>query len=98
MHIETHCSREEYLDDLHSRSYRNEHRAVCERYGAGHRRSAAGNSQWVFGNLFECHSDSEECAHGRIPFGGIYYCVWPLKDKSADYHHKPPCSWDEEHG
>ena len=94
MHKGTHRLKGEHQEDLHSSSYRSEHRVVRERDDAGQHKSVAGHSQWVFGNLFECLSDNEECAHGRIPFGSNFYCIWPLKNTSADFCHKPPCSWD----
>ena len=96
MHKGTHGSREEYQDDTPTRAYRNEHQVDSKCDDASYHKSAARKSQWVFGNLFECLSGEEECTHGRIPFGGIDYCIWPLKDTSANFHHKPPCTWDAE--
>ena len=96
MHKGTHRSREEHQEDSHSRSYKHERRAVRGRDDVSQHKGANRKSQWVFGNLFECLSGKEECAHGRIPFGGSFYCIWPLKDTSADFHHKPPCTWDAE--
>ena len=96
MHKGTHRSREEHHEDSHSRSYKHERRAVRGHDDVSQRKGATRKSQWVFGNLFECLSGKEECTHGRIPFGGIDYCVWPLKDTSADFQHKPPCMWNAE--
>lgn len=58
--------------------------------------TSAHKAQWVFGNLYQCHSGNEDCEHGRIPFGGGYYCSWPLMNNSAEVHHKPPCLRDSE--
>ena len=59
-------------------------------------KSSVRNSQWIFGNFYECLSENENCTHGRVPFSGSFYCVWPLKDTSAVSHRTPPCSQDAE--
>ncbi len=86
--------REEYQDDSHSRAFKKKRRGGRDSDDSGPHKSTAGYSEWVFGNLFECLSDNEHCAHGRVPFGGSFYCAWPLKNTSADFHIKPPCLWD----
>ena len=100
MHKGTHRSREkfreEYQDDSRSHPFKNEHHAGRERNDADHRKSSARNSQWRFGNLFECLSDDENCSHGRVPFGDSFYCMLPLKDTSANLHDNRPCVWDAE--
>ncbi len=97
MHKRTHRSGvEEYLDGSHSCSFKSKRRTGRERGNADKQKSTTQNSQWVYGNLFECLSGNENCTHGRLPFGGSFYCAWPLKNSSADFHHKPPCVWDAE--
>ncbi|MDD2732437.1 MAG: hypothetical protein PHF56_00735 [Desulfuromonadaceae bacterium] len=101
MHKGTHRSREEYQDDsdirsFNLRSFKNRRRVDRERDEAEQYKGSARNSQWVFGNFFECFSGNEICPHGRVPFGGSFYCIWPLKDASPYSHRKPPCSWDAE--
>ena len=83
MHKGTHRIREEYRDDSDSHSFNNKHRVGRERNDAGQLKSFARNSQWVHGNFFECLSSNDSCTHGRVPFGGSFYCTWPLKDTSA---------------
>ena len=96
MHKESHRIREEYQEDSHSHSNKNERHPVRRRDDVSQQKGVARKSQWIFGNLFECLSGKEECTHGRIPFGGIDYCVWPLKDTSVDFQHRPPCMWNAE--
>lgn len=85
---------EEDLDDSLSRSFKIRRRAGREHDVADHRKNTARNPQWVYGNLFECISGNDNCPHGRIPFGGSFYCAWTLKKTSADLEHSPPCLWD----
>ncbi len=112
MHKGTHRSREEYRveyrdefrdefqdeyqDDSQSHSFKNKHRAGRERNDGSHHKSSVRDSQWLFGNLFECLSDDKNCSHGRVPFGDSFYCTLPLKDTSAGVPRNRPCLWDAE--
>lgn len=100
MHKRIHRSsdeyQEEYQDDPHSHSLKSMRQSGRERNDTDKHMGAARNSLWIFGTFFECLSSNESCPHEKVPFGGTYYCVWPLKDTSADTYRKPPCSCDEE--
>jgi hypothetical protein len=97
MHKETYSAfEEEYINDPLRLPVKNKRRVSRERDGAGQQKSAPRNSQWVYGNLFECLTGNDNCMHGKIPFGGSFYCSWPLKDTSA-VHRKPPCLSDLDH-
>ncbi|MDD2734972.1 MAG: hypothetical protein PHF56_13605 [Desulfuromonadaceae bacterium] len=97
MHKHTHrAADDEYPDDRRFRPVKNKRRSGRDRGDADQRRTSDLNSQWVFGNLFECLTDNEHCIHGRIPFGGSFYCAWPLKEASSSVRRKPPCSSDSE--
>lgn len=97
MHKQTYrATEDEYLEDRYSQSLKQKRRVGRDRGDPDQHQSSDRNSQWVYGNLFECLSGNEHCMYGRIPFGGSFYCAWPLKETSVCVHRKPPCLWDAE--